>query len=334
MANPGMSKATPSVPNADYGQGNGPGAAWVDPVKPVTPPISTPQSRQDVDDAQDRADASSRLLNPPTQSITNQPVRPQYQYSPIGPDTEQFTSPSNINFDNFDDEEYPVRDDDLYADKYTGSMFNKDVIKEFRDLAGLDEEDNIDNQGLPHKDEWEYDREGDMAKDQLHTIVRHAEELERALGDTENLPEWVQEKMAQIKGMMMGVTDYMMTQHERGQEQRRGEEGIHGDEMEEGNEFSGALAQAKANHQDEFEVGGKTYDVRETKERTMSRAAKGYEKYGKEGMQALAKAGREGKDLDKVRDKYNKYDDNVEEGREVNPIVDSLALMKRLAGLK
>jgi len=106
------------------------------------------------------------------------------------------------------------------------------------------------------------------------------------------------------------------------------------DEMEEGNEFSGALAKAKATHQDKFEVGGKTYDVKEAQERTMSRAAKGYEKYGKEGMKALAKAGKEGKDLDKVRDKYNKYDDKVEEGIEVNPINDSLALIKRLAGLK
>jgi hypothetical protein len=43
-------------------------------------------------------------------------------------------------------------------------------------------------------------------------------------------------------------------------------------------------------------------------ERTMSRAAKGYEKYGKKGMMALAKAGKEGKSLDKIRDKYNKYD--------------------------
>jgi hypothetical protein len=49
-------------------------------------------------------------------------------------------------------------------------------------------------------------------------------------------------------------------------------------------------------------------------ERDMSRAAKGYEKYGKEGMEALAKAGREGKDLDKVRNKYDKYDESVEEG--------------------
>jgi hypothetical protein len=49
-------------------------------------------------------------------------------------------------------------------------------------------------------------------------------------------------------------------------------------------------------------------------EEGMSRAAKGYEKYGKEGMEALAKAGREGKALDPVRKKYNKYDDSVEEG--------------------
>ena len=70
------------------------------------------------------------------------------------------------------------------------------------------------------------------------------------------------------------------------------------------------------------------------KDKGMSRAAKGYEKYGKEGMQALAKAGKEGKDLDKIRDKYNKYDDDsVDEGREVNPMNDSLALMKKLAGI-
>ena len=49
-------------------------------------------------------------------------------------------------------------------------------------------------------------------------------------------------------------------------------------------------------------------------EQGMSRAAKGYEKYGKEGMQALAKAGREGKDLDKVRNQYDKYDEDVTEG--------------------
>ena len=45
-------------------------------------------------------------------------------------------------------------------------------------------------------------------------------------------------------------------------------------------------------------------------ERDMSRAAKGYEKYGKQGMEALAKAGREGKALDPVRNRYDKYDES------------------------
>ena len=70
-------------------------------------------------------------------------------------------------------------------------------------------------------DRGEYDDEAGMAKDQLHTIVRHARELERALGAGDNLPEWVQEKMGQIKGMMTSVTDYMLSQKER-----HGEEGM------------------------------------------------------------------------------------------------------------
>jgi hypothetical protein len=57
------------------------------------------------------------------------------------------------------------------------------------------------------------------------------------------------------------------------------------------------------------EKGGKA--VKEAAKQTMSRAAKGNEKYGKDGMKALAKAGREGKDLDKVRDKYDKYDESA-----------------------
>jgi len=45
----------------------------------------------------------------------------------------------------------------------------------------------------------------------------------------------------------------------------------------------------------------------------MSRAAKGYEKYGKKGMQALAKAGRDGageKELDKIRDQHDHYNES------------------------
>jgi hypothetical protein len=52
-------------------------------------------------------------------------------------------------------------------------------------------------------------------------------------------------------------------------------------------------------------------EIKEGDKKPMSRAAKGNEKYGKDGMKALAKAGREGKDLDKVRNKYDKYDESA-----------------------
>jgi hypothetical protein len=71
------------------------------------------------------------------------------------------------------------------------------------------------------------------------------------------------------------------------------------------------------------EMGGKKKVVKEEEideaDKTMSRAAKGHEKYGKEGMAALAKAGKEGKSLDKVRDKYNKYDENIKEVAATGP---------------
>jgi hypothetical protein len=76
----------------------------------------------------------------------------------------------------------------------------------------------------------------------------------------------------------------------------------------EGNAFGKAVRDAKASGDKTVTVGGKTMPVKES-ERTMSRAAKGHEKYGKEGMAALAKAGKEGKSLDPVRKKYDKYDE-------------------------
>lgn len=78
----------------------------------------------------------------------------------------------------------------------------------------------------------------------------------------------------------------------------------------EGNAFGKAVRDAKAAGDKTMTVGGKTMPVKES-ERTMSRAAKGHEKYGKEGMAALAKAGREGKSLDPVRKKYDKYDEGA-----------------------
>ena len=65
---------------------------------------------------------------------------------------------------------------------------------------------------LDPEDQGEYDQEGDMAKDSIKTVVRHAQALEKILGDNDNLPEWVQSKLAKIESMMTAVDDYMQNQ--------------------------------------------------------------------------------------------------------------------------
>jgi hypothetical protein len=85
---------------------------------------------------------------------------------------------------------------------------------------------NCSMENIEHGEQAEYNDEAGMAKDSLHTIVRSAKELEHALRSNENLPEWVQEKIGQIKGMMSSVTDYIISTHERDVEQATGEEGI------------------------------------------------------------------------------------------------------------
>jgi hypothetical protein len=58
------------------------------------------------------------------------------------------------------------------------------------------------------------------------------------------------------------------------------------------------------------DLASESRNVGEAK-KTMSRAAKGMMKYGKDGMKALADAGKAGKDLEPVRAKYNKYDETL-----------------------
>jgi hypothetical protein len=64
------------------------------------------------------------------------------------------------------------------------------------------------------EDQGEYDQEGSMAKDSIQTVVRHAMALEKILGDNDNLPEWVQSKLAKIESMMTAVDDYMQNQQD------------------------------------------------------------------------------------------------------------------------
>jgi hypothetical protein len=55
----------------------------------------------------------------------------------------------------------------------------------------------------------EYDREGDMAKDQIRTINSAAKELYAIIDANENLPEWVQKKIILAMDYIDTARDYM-----------------------------------------------------------------------------------------------------------------------------
>ena len=71
----------------------------------------------------------------------------------------------------------------------------------------------------------EYDREGDMAKDDLRTIDDAAEELYSILQADDNLPEWVQAKITKAVDYIDTARDYMKAQNY--------EEGVAEDDVDE-----------------------------------------------------------------------------------------------------
>jgi hypothetical protein len=84
-----------------------------------------------------------------------------------------------------------------------------DKINVFRDRiksAPLGENDD--------KDPSEYDQEGDMAKGQLRTMMSAAKELEKMLGDDDNLPEWVQSKITKATDYIDSVRDYLKSERD------------------------------------------------------------------------------------------------------------------------
>jgi hypothetical protein len=77
---------------------------------------------------------------------------------------------------------------------------------------GMD--DDMAATGYEAGERGEYDREGDMAKEQLHTIEQAAQELKSILSDEENLPEWVQSKITKAMDYVDTARDYMLAQHD------------------------------------------------------------------------------------------------------------------------
>ena len=102
------------------------------------------------------------------------------------------------------------------------------TAKSYKYKAGRPAKTNEgDMEGSHDSDEsGEFGAEGDYVKNELHTMVRVARDLEKHLRDSEDLPTWCIGKLSQAKGMVVSVMDYIMSEKERGIEQATGKEGI------------------------------------------------------------------------------------------------------------
>lgn len=80
----------------------------------------------------------------------------------------------------------------------------KAKAKKMKEAVGPDDAD----------DKGEYDYEGEMAKNQLTTMIDAATELKGMLGDDDNLPEWVQSKITKATDYIDSVRDYLKSESE------------------------------------------------------------------------------------------------------------------------
>lgn len=88
--------------------------------------------------------------------------------------------------------------------------------------AHLEEDDLILVPGQGHRlktgfhafDPDKAEHEGETLKNSLRTIARNAKELHNRLENSDQFPEWVSEKIGTIKGMMVAVTEYLISKQE------------------------------------------------------------------------------------------------------------------------
>jgi hypothetical protein len=105
----------------------------------------------------------------------------------------------------------PVSGPDKYVKPISAKKFKNHALSILqKSLQLADKKKNVKEA----KDAGEYDYEGAMAKTQLQTICRNAEDLKNMLLDDENLPEWVQAKITKAEDYITTSLDYMKSKAE------------------------------------------------------------------------------------------------------------------------
>ena len=105
----------------------------------------------------------------------------------------------------------------IYADDTVMGLLEEygylsEALSEDQDFEIDSNEDDVDV-----VDQGEYDQEGDMAKDELQTIIRAARRLTGMLDDDENMPEWVQKKINNAADYVDTAADYIESNKQQGE---------------------------------------------------------------------------------------------------------------------
>jgi hypothetical protein len=92
-------------------------------------------------------------------------------------------------------------------DVYPSAYANGWAAKKYKEMGGGWK--SVNEAKKDEYDEGEYDREGDMAKSDLRSIIANAKRLHDMIGDADNLPEWVQSKITVAEDYISTVANYM-----------------------------------------------------------------------------------------------------------------------------
>lgn len=84
--------------------------------------------------------------------------------------------------------------------------------------------ESVEEQEVAKHDQGEYDREGEMAQQDLRTAADAANELRSILDSDENLPEWVQSKITKAVDYLDTARDYMKSKESDQEETYEGDE--------------------------------------------------------------------------------------------------------------
>lgn len=110
------------------------------------------------------------------------------------------------------DKEHGAEDDQYYTVKRDDGTLKKMAPE---DMTKLDEQ-VMRLHDRPEPDPGEYDYEGDMAKNELYTMIRSARKLIGMLDNDDNMPEWTQKKITKATDYVDTAADYISSQKERG----------------------------------------------------------------------------------------------------------------------